>query len=504
MNTMKIICVSRGSKTHGKEFAEALAAKLGYRCLGREDLFEEAVKRRIPIGKLETAIVMRRQTSETLSVELEHYKALATSILCEMALEHDIVYHGRAGHLLLPGVDHVLKLRVVLDLESRISLVSENLNLDRKKAKKYIDSIEDDRRLWVREFYKVDWDVFTLYDMVLNLSHISTQNAALAAVSLAQLPEFQPTPATSAAQRNLLVAARCRLRLAEDEKTRRLNATVRADEGVVHVTYPHGATKGVDEIPPLISGVEGVREVVCTVAATNILWVQEAFEPEGSSYRSVMEIAASWDAAVELVKFTPVDSDGEPETVAQVTADDASSGWRETGIIDDEDTSYQDEASDISQVYVRLIGDGKAGRKMTLQGSRKTLLNAIDRSTSYRLIILDGMFLSKGSSTRKRLITEWSNALSDSLKVPVLNIEQIVSKYHFGPKQTMKMVASAALTGLSVYTVFRFDEQILAFLARPEMKWRIAATTAVFLFVPFFAQVYSTVTSSVLKLFKFD
>ncbi len=71
---------------------------------------------------------------------------------------------------------------------------------------------------------------------------------------------------------------------------------------------------------------------------------------------------------------------------------------------------------------------------MTLHGSRKTLLYAIDRATNYRLIILDGIFLSKGSSTRKRLITEWSNALSDSLKVPVLSIDQIVSRYHFGQR----------------------------------------------------------------------
>lgn len=501
---MKIICVSRGTKTHGKAFAEALAAKLGYICLGREDLFEEAVKRRIPIGKLETAIVMRRDTSEFLSIELEHYKALATSLLCEKALENNIVYHGRTGHLLLPGVDHILKIRVVLDLESRINLVSENLNIPRRKAKQYIESVEDDRRSWVRTFYNVDWDVFTLYDIVLNLSQVSVDNAALAACSMAQLPEFQPTPATAAALRDLLLGSRCRLRLAEDERTRRLNVKARASEGIVHVTYPHGAVEGVEHIPAVIEDVQGVREVVCTAAETSILWIQEAFEPEGPSYGSVMEIAAAWDAAVELIKFTPGDGDEEAPAALAEAADEETSGWRETGIVDDEDRSYRDESSDVSRLYARLIGDGKAGRKRTLQGSRMTLLNAIDRVTSYRLVVFDGIFLDKGASTRKRLITEWSNALSDSMKVPVLTIDQIVSKYHFGPKQAVRMLVCAALAGLSVYSVFHFDEQILAFLSRPELKWRVAATAAIFVFVPFFAQVYSTVTSSLLKLFKFD
>lgn len=392
---MKIICVSRGSKTHGRQFAEALAAKLGYRCIGREDLFEEAVKRRIPVGKLETSVVMRREPSEALSLELEHYKALATSMLCERAQQENIVYHGRTGHLLLPGVDHILKVRVVLDRESRVNLISENLKLSHRKAQQYLDSIEDDRRAWARRFYNVDWDVFTLYDMVLNLSHISVENAALAAVSMAQLPEFQPTPASARALEDLLLGSRCRLRLAEDERTRKLNVKVRAGAGTVHVTHAHGAAKAVDDIRAVLQGLDGVREVVCTAAETNILWVQEAFEPEGTSYKSVMEIAAAWDAAVELIKFTPGDGVAEPpaEQPAEAPAAAERSGWRETGIIDDEDPTFEDESSDVGRLYARLIGDGKAGRKRVLQGSRKTLINAIDRDTNYRLIVLDGIFL---------------------------------------------------------------------------------------------------------------
>jgi len=471
---MNIICVSRGSRTHGREFAEALAAKLGYRCIGREELFEEAVKRRIPVGKLETSVVMRREPSEALSRELEHYKALAASMLCEKAQQENIVYHGRTGHLLLPGVDHILKIRVVLDLESRINLVSEKLKLSHRKAQQYIESIEDDRRSWVRRFYNVEWDVFTLYDMVLNLSEIGVGNAAQAACAMAQLPEFQPTPASERALEDLLVGSRCRLRLAEDERTRKLSVRVRAGAGTVHVTHPHGAKKGVADIPLVLGAVEGVRKVVCTAAETSILWIQEAFDPEGASYRSVMEIAAAWDAAVELIRFTPGDGD------------------------------FDDESSDLSRLYARLIGDGKAGRKRALAGSRKTLLNAIDRDTSYRLIVLDGIFLDKGESTRKRLLTEWSNAITETVKVPVLSIEQIVSRYRFGVRQAVGMVACGLVAAASVWAVFHFQEPILGFLGREGMKWRILATAGVALFVPFFAQMYGTFTHSLLKLFKFD
>ena len=46
-----------------------------------------------------------------------------------------------------------------------------------EKAQEYLDRVEEDRRAWVRQFYSVDWDVFTLYDMVLNLEKMSMESA---------------------------------------------------------------------------------------------------------------------------------------------------------------------------------------------------------------------------------------------------------------------------------------------------------------------------------------
>ena len=95
---------------------------------------------------IETTIIKPYSFSEELALELEHYKALATSILCEKSLNNNIVYHGRTGHLLLPGVDHILKIRVIADMESRIEQVMQKLTLTRNKAKQYIDQLEQDRK----------------------------------------------------------------------------------------------------------------------------------------------------------------------------------------------------------------------------------------------------------------------------------------------------------------------------------------------------------------------
>ncbi|HWU39646.1 MAG TPA: cytidylate kinase family protein, partial [Candidatus Acidoferrum sp.] len=126
---MQTICVSRGSYQRGKELADLLAAKLGCDCLSREGIVEGATKRGIPVGKLEEAVVKRRPLSETLSLLFEHYKAYVTATLAERALKGSIIYHGRTGHLVLPGISHVLRIRVITDSEDRIEAVMARMHL---------------------------------------------------------------------------------------------------------------------------------------------------------------------------------------------------------------------------------------------------------------------------------------------------------------------------------------------------------------------------------------
>jgi cytidylate kinase len=497
---MQIISVSRGSQSLGIEFAKVLAGKLGYECVSREDLLEEATRQRIPVGKLETAIVKPHIYSERLAIELEHYKALATSILCEKALAHDIVYHGRTGHLLLPGIDNILRIRVVADMEQRIATTMSRLNLSRKKAKQYIEAVEEDRRKWAKKFYNVDWDVFTLYDLVLNLSQVSANNAAAAVCSIAQLPEFQSTPASVNALRDLHLAARARLILARDEKTRDVNVKVTANRGVVYVTYSFLQAKKVDVISEALQALPGATQVVCTEARTSLLWIQEAFDADDRSCSEVLSLANTWDAAVEVIKLTAEDRLPVDEEIARRGLET----WRQTGIIDDGDEADLAEPDDVSRIYERLIEGGRAGGKRIIARSLKNLLNAVDRSVPYRLIVLDNIFLSKSPEARKRSIQEWSNTLSDSLKTPVVSLSEIQARYHFGTRQSVRMVFAALVTILILFAVFHYEDRILAFLLREGTMWRILSSACVLVFIPTFAFIYSCVTSLFLRMIKLD
>jgi len=500
---MQIICISRGSQSRGEQFAEKLAAKLGYDCLSREQLLEEASRRKIPIGKLETAIIKPHLFSEDLAVEMEHYKALATSIVCRRALDGGVVYHGRTGHLLLPGIENILKIRVVADMEYRIRHVMHSLDLSRTKARRYIEHVEEDRRRWVKRFYNVDWDVFGLYDIVLNLSHVAVDNAASAACSMAELPDFQATPASRAAVRSLYLTATARLMLAADERTSRMNARVQVGNGNLYIVYPYQQAGMAAHIPQVLKDLPGIKDIVCTEAQTHILWVQESFERAEDAFKQVVSLAEIWDAAVEIAKLVPTD---DPKSAVPVEAPPvgANETWRETGIIDDDTGAAEEEAEDASAVYERLINAGRAGGKRIIRGNQKTLLGAIDRSAGYRLIVFDNVFLDKGQAVRVRQQREWSNALAESLRVPVVTLNEIGARYHFGGWQAVRMAVFATLAALMVAAVFTFDNTILAFLSREGTHWRILAAVAVFVFVPVFAYVYSTVTSLLLKMIKLD
>lgn len=500
---MQIICISRGSQSRGEEFARGLASKLGYECISREELLEEATKRRIPIGKLETAIIKPHIFTEKLALELESYKALASSILCEKALNGNIVYHGRTGHLLLPGISHILKIRVVSEPESRIEHIMQKLQLPRDKAKRYIEQVDEDRRKWVKTFYNVDWDIFNLYDMILNLSYINVNNAAAAVCNMAQLPEFQATPATLSALKDLYLASRARLLLLCDRRTSSMNIKVKVNCGVINITYPIQHADSIELMNEVLHELKDAKEIVYTKAQTNILWIQEEYNADDSSYNEILSLANTWDAAVELLKLTP-DSKQEILPCPDGTNLAIPETWRETGIIEDSEASASEPSTDMSKIYERLIKDGRAGGRRAIRGSQKTLINAVDRSANYKLIVFDNAFLSKGASVRKRTLQEWSNSLNDSLKIPVVNMTELQYKYRFKPHQFVKMILAALMTAVVVFLIFRFNNNIISFLSNEDSKMRIIAAICVLGFVPLYARLYSSVTGLFLKMIKLE
>jgi hypothetical protein len=118
---MPIIMISSAAHSAGEELAQSLVKKTGWPSLSRTELVEKARERGIKLGRLETSIIKSPVAPEKLAKEKNLYLAFITTILCEKGEGGNLVYQGRAGHLLLPGVTHRLRVGLMTPDEMRIT-----------------------------------------------------------------------------------------------------------------------------------------------------------------------------------------------------------------------------------------------------------------------------------------------------------------------------------------------------------------------------------------------
>jgi cytidylate kinase len=501
----QIVSVSRGSLSRGREFAECLARKLDYALLSREDLIEAAIGEGIQVSKLETSMMNPRAFTERLALERDHYLAFSTAYLCAKALEGPLVYHGRTGHLLLRNIGHVLRVRVVADEESRIKTTMARLGVSREAAHRYLTDVEEDRRTWVRSMYHASWEDASQYDAVVNVERMSVENAASALIGMTQLPEFQMTPASRRAMEDLRLGARARMRLARDPRTAPYGFAVGARNGVVTVTYqPHDLAVA-EHLHPVLEGLEGLAELHATMAATTILWVQEAFDHTSETFREVVEIAGKWSAAVELVRFVP----GEAADAAAAAGALAPSvpPRAEAGIEDDVEEEATDEGG-LKATLDELARLGKSAGGRQVHGERGSLVASCCGAVSHSLVVVGNLFLAKDPAAKLRLTREIQDSLASRMRVPVVTADELRRRYLFGRRDVLRLVGFLAVV-VALYTlILTHQEPVLTFLfgrwSGGGLRTRIVVAATVFAFVPLVAYCYGAVARSLMKLIKME
>jgi cytidylate kinase len=191
---MAIITISRGSYHRGREVAEKLAAKLGYECVSREILLEASQEFNIPEIKLVRAIQDAPKILERFTREKEKYVTYIRAALLKRVQKDNIVYHGLFGNFLLRDVPHVLKVRIVGDLDARVAEEVERAGIPEARAKEIIMKDDEERRKWAFHLYGADtWDA-TFYDLVIHLKSITVEDAVSLIMHALEFPRFQTTP----------------------------------------------------------------------------------------------------------------------------------------------------------------------------------------------------------------------------------------------------------------------------------------------------------------------
>jgi cytidylate kinase len=204
---MAIITISRGSYHRGREVAEKVAQKLGYEVLSRDILLEASEEFNIPEIKLIRAIRDAPSILDRVTRQKEKYVAYIRAALLKHVQKDNVVYHGLFGHFFLQDIPHVLKVRIVADLEVRVADEVKREGISESKAREIIMKDDKERRKWALHLYGADWWDATLYDLVIHLKTITVDDAVDLLYQVVQLPGFQTTPESQDAINNLLRAA---------------------------------------------------------------------------------------------------------------------------------------------------------------------------------------------------------------------------------------------------------------------------------------------------------
>jgi cytidylate kinase len=255
---MAIITIARGSLSGGQATAERVAARLGYPCVGREELIEQASSFGVPGPRLAEVLETTPNVWERLTESREAYIAYLQAAMADLAEPGDLVYHGQLGQELLKGVEPLVKVRVIAPMEYRIAAAMTAQHLDRDAAIDYIERADQDRLKRTRFFFGVDWREPSLYDLVINLDQMSEDTAAELIVHLAQSPPWH-TAQIEGSLRDFAIASRARVALIVNGWALRVSAR----DAVVHLAGEVQllATEKLEDVIAVATSVPGVREV---------------------------------------------------------------------------------------------------------------------------------------------------------------------------------------------------------------------------------------------------
>ncbi len=210
---MSIICISRGSYYRGREVAHKVAEILGYDCISRDSLLAESDEFDIPEIKLSRNIKHATQILERYSFGRERYiHYISSAILRRLKLDNH-VYHGLAGQFFINDISHLLRVRIIADLDERVQAEVQRQNISLDKARKQLKHDDEERQKWSLFLYGIDITNPGRYDLTVNVTAMGVENSAKLIAQAARLPCFQATTESQKKIEDQALAAEVRVAL---------------------------------------------------------------------------------------------------------------------------------------------------------------------------------------------------------------------------------------------------------------------------------------------------
>ena len=136
----------------------------------------------------------------------------------------------------------------------------ERKNIPQKEAEHILKSDDEQRHKWSKHLYGIDTADPTLYDLVLHIKDLTTDDAVDIICHAVGLPNFQITAESQQALEDLLLACEVKVALLDIKP----DINVSAQDGVVYVKTKAQVTRKSDlaqEMEKIVKKIPGVKEV---------------------------------------------------------------------------------------------------------------------------------------------------------------------------------------------------------------------------------------------------
>jgi hypothetical protein len=259
---MAIIFVSRGTMSGVHLLMDCLYERTGIQRISHEDL-EEVVNRHGEVAKRILEKLDKATSAYDQFSELRWpYLVLMRNALLYEIRQNNVIYHGYSAHLLLPPVRHFVRVRIEAPLDLRVSMTMKRLGCDEISARDYIIEADDHRVKWARFMYGRDIRNTLLYDLTLNLGHVSLEAACGILECVMSEKDFQASPESRAEVERLYLATSVEVALITDPRTQTLEISAAVQDDGIELIGPYLEERElatVKEIAGRVTGVENVR-----------------------------------------------------------------------------------------------------------------------------------------------------------------------------------------------------------------------------------------------------
>ncbi len=173
---MAIITFSRQVAAHGDEIGAEVAKILGFKFIKRTDIEKRIIELGFPEDKMPKYDERKPSFINSMKKDRDIYINLTQYAMLEAASSDNAVFIGRGAFALFKNVKNAFSVRLVADDETRIKRLMDEFNWKENQARSRINESDTNRDGFHKNFYNVDVDEPTNFDMVLNTSLMSDQD----------------------------------------------------------------------------------------------------------------------------------------------------------------------------------------------------------------------------------------------------------------------------------------------------------------------------------------